>query len=256
MTVETFYDQLAPLYHLIYPDWEASIQRQAAGLDALFREHWGERKLQILDVACGVGTQTLGLARLGHAVTATDLVPAAIDRARREAAQRGLAIDFAVADMRALPERFHDRFDVVLACDNAVPHLLSDADILRAFQEMAACTKPGGLCVISVRDYDREERAGIQIKPYGVRVEGGTRYVILQVWEFTGDIYDLAMYFVEDRGGVRCSTQVMRAHYYAIGTGKLMALLTQAGFVEVERRDDPFFQPVLLGKRPPALATD
>jgi hypothetical protein len=29
VTVETFYDELAPFYHLIFPDWEASIQRQA-----------------------------------------------------------------------------------------------------------------------------------------------------------------------------------------------------------------------------------
>ena len=27
MTVENFYQQLAPFYHLIYPDWEASIEQ-------------------------------------------------------------------------------------------------------------------------------------------------------------------------------------------------------------------------------------
>ena len=62
MSVEAFYDGLAPIYHLIYPDWEASIQRQAGALDSLIREHWGEGKLRILDVACGIGTQALGLA--------------------------------------------------------------------------------------------------------------------------------------------------------------------------------------------------
>ena len=46
--------------------------------------------------------------------------------------------------MRALPARFHEQFDLVMACDNAVPHLLSDAEILRAFGQMFACTRPGG----------------------------------------------------------------------------------------------------------------
>ena len=32
-----FYDRLAPFYHLIFPDWEASIARQAAALDAVIR---------------------------------------------------------------------------------------------------------------------------------------------------------------------------------------------------------------------------
>jgi len=26
--VQTFYDQLAPLYHLLFEDWDASIRRQ------------------------------------------------------------------------------------------------------------------------------------------------------------------------------------------------------------------------------------
>jgi hypothetical protein len=33
-----FYDQLAPYYHLLYPDWQASIYRQAAGLGAVLTE--------------------------------------------------------------------------------------------------------------------------------------------------------------------------------------------------------------------------
>jgi SAM-dependent methyltransferase len=249
-SVEAFYDRLAPLYHLIFLDWEASIRRQAEALDGLIRNHWGDRKLKVLDVACGIGTQALGLAGLGHELTGSDLSPAAVERARREAEGRALAIDFSVADMRALPERFRGQFDLVLACDNAVPHLLTDAEILRAFGEMFACTRPGGGCLITVRDYDREERAGVQVKPYGVRDQRGTRYLVFQVWEFDGPHYDLAMYFVEDSGGPTCAAQVVRSRYYAVGTGTLLALMEQAGFRDVERLDGRFYQPVLLGKRP------
>ena len=249
MSVEGFYDGLAPIYHLIYPDWEASIHSQAIALDGLIREHWGEEKLRILDVACGIGTQALGLAGLGHAVTASDLSAAALERARSEAARRGLSIDFSVADMRALPPRFREQFDLVIACDNAVPHLLSDADLLQAFEQMLACTRPGGGCLITVRDYDREERAGVQMKPYGARDVDGKRYLIFQVWDFDGPCYDLAMYFVEDQGGPSCSSQVVRSRYYAVGTGTLLDLMEQAGFREVQRLDDRFYQPVLLGKR-------
>jgi SAM-dependent methyltransferase len=249
MSVESFYDGLAPIYHLIYPDWEASIHRQAIALDGLIGEHWGQEKLKILDVACGIGTQALGLAGLGHTVTGSDLSQAAIERARVEANQRGLAIDFSIADMRELPARFHGKFDVVIACDNAVPHLLSDAELLRAFEQMFACTRPGGGCLITVRDYDREERAGVQMKPYGTRDVGGKRYLIFQVWDFDGPLYDLAMYFVEDQGGPRCFAQVVRSRYYAVGTGVLRSLMEQAGFRDVQRLDDRFYQPVLLGKR-------
>jgi SAM-dependent methyltransferase len=249
MTVENFYDRLAPFYHLIFPDWEASIQRQAAALDALFREHWGEGRLSVLDVACGVGTQALGLAALGHAVTASDVSAAAVARAEREARQRGLRIDFSVADLRAAYAHHRGQFDVVIACDNALPHLLTDADLLTAFGQLFACARPGGGCLVTVRDYDREERAGVQVKPYGVRVEGDSRYLVFQVWEFHGPVYDLAMYFVEDRGGPTCVTQVLRTRYYAVGTDRLLALMSQAGFGSVQRLDGRFYQPVLLGKK-------
>src|SRR5690349_4319515 len=94
------YDEIATVYHLIYPDWNAAIGQQAAALDTVIRAHVGPPPCSILDVSCGIGTQALGLAALGYAVTASDLSSGAVERARREAALRNLAIDFTVADMR------------------------------------------------------------------------------------------------------------------------------------------------------------
>jgi SAM-dependent methyltransferase len=254
VSVEQFYDDLSPFYHLIFPDWEASIHRQAAALNDIIRERWDEPPLSILDVACGIGTQTLGLAALGHRVTASDISPKAVERAAREADARGLAVRFAVADMREAAAHHREQFDLVIACDNSVPHLLTDADLLAAFEQLFACTRPGGGCLISVRDYDQEERSGVQVKPYGVREEGESRYLIWQVWEFHGPLYDLAMYFVEDRGGAECTTRVIRSRYYAVGIDKLMELMRQAGFALVERIDGRFYQPVLVGRRPPTAS--
>jgi SAM-dependent methyltransferase len=240
MTAETFYDPLSPFYHLIFPDWEASIARQATDLDRIIREFWGEAVCTILDVACGIGTQALGLAALGYVVTASDLSEAAVARARQEAGQRGLLIDFSVADMRTAQAHHQKQFDLVIACDNAVPHLLTDADLLVAFEQMFACAHPGGGCLVTVRDYDKEDHTGVQVKPSGVRCDGGKRYVVLQVWEFHGCIYDLALYLIEDDGGATCLTHVMRSQYYAVGIGKLLELMERAGFEAVTRLDGRF----------------
>jgi hypothetical protein len=102
---------------------------------------------------------------------------------------------------------------------------------------------------VTVRDYDREGRGTGLVKPYGVRDRDGKRYVIFQVWDFAGDIYDLAMYFVVDDGAWQHETQVMRSKYYAIGTDRLMELMRRARFASVERLDGRFYQPVLMGSR-------
>jgi len=172
-----------------------------------------------------------------------------VARARREAAACHLDLHCFVADMRHMAVHSQQQYDVVMACDNAVPHLLTDNDILTAFEAWYTCVRPGGGCLLTVRDYDREDRTGLQVKPYGLRIEGSTRYLLFQVWEFRGALYELALYCMEDRGGRHAITHVLRTTYYAIGTETLMALMRQAGFQDVQRLEARFYQPVLIGTR-------
>ena len=247
-----FYDKLTPFYHLIYADWESSIGQQARDLESIIREYWGEKINTVLDASCGIGTQSLGLSQLGFKVTASDLSFQTIKRGKEEALNRGLNIEFSLADMREIFEHYCRTFDMVMACDNSIPHLLTDAEIYKAFEQFYQSTKEGGGCIISVRDYAAEEETGVQVKPYGIRYENGIRYLIFQVWEFEGKTYELDMYFIEDSGGANCKTQVMRSKYYAVTIEKLVELMSEAGYKEVQRVDGRYFQPVIIGTKPSA----
>ncbi len=245
-----FYDSLAPLYHLVYQDWEQSLQSQSAALATIIRRHWGDSIRTILDVSCGIGTQAIGLAGLGYTVTGSDLSPCAIERAAAESRRHHVAPSFSVCDMRNAYSHHQKEFDVVISCDNSITHLLSDDEIKSALEEIYLCTRPGGGCLLTVRDYDKEERGTGLVKPYGVRASGDSRYVVFQVWDFIGDIYDLAMYVVEDDGKSKIShAHIFRARYYAISPNRLLRLLEDAGFTRVERLDAGFYQPVLIGTR-------
>lgn len=226
------------------------MERQGAALHSIIQDEWGTEVQTVLDAACGIGTQTFGLATYGYHMTASDLSGEAVARARREAALRSLTVDFAVADMREVYSAHGGKqFDLVVACDNSVPHLLTDADLLRAFQQFYACCRPGGGCLISVRDYDAEERGGTQVKPASLRIENGIRYLVFQVWEWDGPCYNLSLYLMEDNGDTDCKTHVMRSRYYAVRTSTLISLMEQAGFQSVHRIDGVFYQPVLVGTR-------
>jgi len=249
MSVIDFYDQLSPFYHLIYPDWEASVQRQSVQIDAVVREVWGTQVRTILDATCGIGTQAIGLSQLGYSVTASDISPRPVQRAKQEAAKRELTIEFGVADLRTLASSYREPFDLVIACDNSIPHLLSDEEIRVAFGEMYRCTTPSGGVLISVRDYDSSESAGTKVVPYGLRTDGRRRFLVFQVWEFYGSIYDLSMYLVEDNGQSECAVHVMRSKYYAVPVARLVELMTEAGFRAVRRIDDRFFQPLIVGSK-------
>ncbi len=244
-----FYDQLVPFYHLIHQDWDASIRRQGEQLATLIQSEWPEHS-KVLDVTCGIGTQAIALALRGYAVTASDLSAREVDRAAQEANQRGVAVALSVCDVRQAHAHHGSGFDVVISCDNSLPHLLTDHDLLLALKQMLACLSVGGGCIITVRDYEREERGQNLVKPYGVRTENGKRYLLFQVWDFEGEHYDLTFFIVEENLSTReVKTHAMRSRYYAISTGRLCDLMREAGFQDVRRIDGAFYQPVLVGTR-------
>src|SRR5215210_5790990 len=127
-----FYDALSPYYHLIFEDWNGSMARQGDALTQLMISEMGGKQakdLRVLDAACGIGTQTLPLAAMGFQITARDLSPAAIARLQHEAQIRQLFLDAAISDMREVAASVFGSFDVVLAFDNSLPHLLNDNDL-------------------------------------------------------------------------------------------------------------------------------
>ena len=85
-----FYDEFADDYHLAYGgNWEAAVARQGAALDALIRDLL-PNATTVLDCSCGIGTQALGLARLGYSVLGSDISSGEIERAQREAERFGV----------------------------------------------------------------------------------------------------------------------------------------------------------------------
>jgi SAM-dependent methyltransferase len=83
---------------------------------------------RVLDVGCGTGEHALLAASLGLPATGIDASPAAIEIARRKAAERGLAARFAVHDALDLAA-LAGQFDTVI--DSALFHVFGDADLLR-----------------------------------------------------------------------------------------------------------------------------
>jgi SAM-dependent methyltransferase len=250
--INSYYDQLTPYYKFMLQDWNASLYRQADVLDIIIREYFGTQAHRILDAACGIGTQSIGLAQLGYQVTASDISAAEIDQAKKEAAQRGLQLTFCLADMRQLTQCFSSPFDVVIACDNAIPHLLSDREILQAFQQFYQCTTTNGGCIISVRDYASMERSGKKIQPRQVHHTPDGHILLFDLWEFDEDgrYYDFTTYIVEDNGQPQASTHVIRGgRYYCVSLETLEALLKQADFKDIVVLKEGFYQPLIIGRK-------
>ena len=103
-----------------------------------------KRGQKALAIADGEGRNGIWLAQQGLQVTSVDFSPIAIEKARKRAAELGVALDFAVADLGAWawPKA---AFDVVAGIffQFAAP----DARAV-IFAKMKAALKPGGLVIV------------------------------------------------------------------------------------------------------------
>jgi SAM-dependent methyltransferase len=96
-----------------------------------------------LDLACGEGRNAVWLAERGWAVTGVDFSEVAIRKARRLAAQHGVAPDFVVADLLSW-EPEGGRYDLIVVFYLQLPQIERRAVLRKA----AAALAPGGTLLV------------------------------------------------------------------------------------------------------------
>ena len=117
-------------------------------LPALFASLDGAGR-SLLEVGCGIGVDSIQLAKRGFAVTAVDLTENALAVARQFAAHRGVSIDFRLGNAEGLG--FPDQsFDVVYSF--GVLH--HTPDIGRSVAEVHRVLRPGGTAYVMLYHRD------------------------------------------------------------------------------------------------------
>jgi SAM-dependent methyltransferase len=152
--------------------------------------------------------------------------------ARREAQRFGVDVRFSLADFRDL-SGVPGEFDAVISCDNAIPHLLLEADVPRALAEMRSVTRPGGLLVVTMRDFDRALAERPPIAP-PVVVPGSPRRVLVRLhdWDDDAPCYTVR-YLVLTEAGESWKLQEHRMRYRAITRRELTSAAQAAGYREI-----------------------
>lgn len=108
--------------------------------------HWEGKR--VLEIGCGIGTDTINFARAGAEVTAVDLSGKSLDIARKRAYVYGLKnIKFVQANVEDLTETLSaNSFDLVYAF--GVVHHTPHPEA--ALEQMAVVLKPGGVLKLMV----------------------------------------------------------------------------------------------------------
>ena len=100
---------------------------------------------RVLDVGCGGGLLTEGMARRGAKVTGIDLAPGALEVARLHAMEAGVTVDYRQVAAEVLADTHRGAFDLV-TCLEMLEHVPDPASIVRA---LAQLVRPGGDVICS-----------------------------------------------------------------------------------------------------------
>ncbi|MFQ5547711.1 MAG: class I SAM-dependent methyltransferase [Woeseia sp.] len=253
-SVIEFYDRLSPYFHhnMGY-DWEAGVRWEGQWLDRFLAEQLGgPGPWSVLDCSCGIGTQAIGLALQGHQVHATDLSPVSVDCARRESAGFGADVTFGVADFRKLSGTISDTFDAVISCDNSFAHCLNDDDLAAALTSIKSRLKPGGLLLVSIRDYD----ALIADKPVfnseHVQDRPDGRRVVFQVWDWASDgrSYRLSQFLLKETDG-GYELKYFESELRALLRDEIITAVEHAGYEEIRwhvPEASGYYQPIVTAR--------
>ena len=247
---QTFYDNLASQYDKLFLDWQATTQEQAVILDKIFTANGFDKTVRILDCACGIGTQAIGLASIGYNVTGSDISDGELAEAKERAAKKNVSVPFVHADFCALSDTFAEQFDIVIAMDNALPHMLTRNDLESAIQSIVNQIQYGGMFVASIRDYDALLMDKPPYSPPYIHKTAKGQRVSFQTWQWNGDNYRLIQYIIDDEDTLQVSK--FECEYRATRREEMTKLLKENGcgsVVWMFPEETGFYQPIVVAKK-------
>ncbi len=153
-------------------------------------------------------------------------------------------------EIRILSDTFAEKFDIVIAMDNALPHMLSSNDLEKAIKSIANQIKRNGIFVASIRDYDSllMEKPPYS-PPYINKMDKGQR-VSFQTWVWKDDNYKLTQYIIDDEENLQVSK--FECEYRVTRRAEMTELLHAYGCSNVEWKfpdEIGFYQPIVVARK-------
>ncbi len=122
---------------------------------AFLKEYINGSNARILDLACGGGRHSIGLAREGHHVTGIDIGWYPIKLAKKEAKSENLEIEYIQGDILRL--NYENEFDLAFLICGQIGHF-SPEENEKIFKNTASALKDRGRFIIHLFAFNNEDR--------------------------------------------------------------------------------------------------
>jgi SAM-dependent methyltransferase len=146
----------------------------------------GIRPCRAVELGCGTGANAVWLARQGFDVSALDLSPLAIERARQRADEVGVRVGFVVADVLTPHPDLAGPFDFFF--DRGCYHVVRRENVAAYLETLRRLTRPGALGLVLAGNAREPHDPGPPVvTEEQIRAELGELFDIVRLREFRFD---------------------------------------------------------------------
>jgi glycine/sarcosine N-methyltransferase len=188
----------------------------------------------VLDVACGTAKHAVALAQCGYKVTGADLSAGMVARAKENAAEAGVDVQFAVAGFGDLEAHVGGGFDALLCLGNSLPHVLSAEGLASTLADFGRVLRPGGMLFLQIRNYDRVLARRERWMAPQSRREGEREWLFLRLYDYLADgSLDFSVVTLTRTGEEAWRQRTASTRLWPWRAQELAQPLDEAGFVDV-----------------------
>ena len=216
-----FYNNIAGIYDKMI-DFEKNLDLRGNAYKIIFPVPG-----KTADIGCGIGLDSIALAKNGHKVAAFDISENMISKAKENFKKYNVTADAEVASFKNITRKAAGKFNYVLSVGNTIAHM-TKLELRSAIKKMNSILIPGGKIFLHILNYSLIVKQSKRVNNIANR--GG--HVIIRFYDFgKNDIgFNILSFPVDEPKNFKLIT----TKHYPHSKKEIGEYLKQAGFKKIK----------------------
>lgn len=212
-----FYDNISGFYDRMI-DFNKNLELRIGAYKNIF-----PTRGLVADIGCGIGLDSIALAKNGHSVIAFDISSRMVEEAKKNAKKYEVDFEVQQYSFDDIPREYYKQFDYIISVGNTIAHLNSK-QLTKGLKKIFAMLKTGGILFLHTLNYELIYRQSKRINNIAFKDE----QTIIRFYDLDKDkiVFNILSFYLNNPK----NHQLVSTRHYPYSSNSLKKMLGQAGF--------------------------